>query len=173
MTLATVVFATLALTAALGFSGILGGSGLRGVARALLGLMVLVLGGLTLACLYGAVALADRGGAVLFFIAVPAGLLTWIALAFFSSTGDATRFARMSRGEQQAYADTQFNAVRDSLEQSIARKRQRLQSFWLWGTKRRALQASLAAEESLLRGTAMLERSYRESQEGAPNEPRA
>lgn len=170
MTVSTIIFGTIALAAVLGFMGMLGGSGLRGVARALLGLMVLAFGALTLACLYGSVALSDRGGAVLIFLALPAGLLTWIAMVFFSSVGDTGRFARMTPGEQRAYADTQFDAVRDSLEQSIAHKRKRLQGFWLRGAKRRSLQASLAAEESLLRETAMLERRYRESQGGSSND---
>lgn len=161
VSLGALLFASIALIVIVGFAGLLGGGGFRGVMRALLGLMVLAFGAATVASVYAGFSLASKGGGMLVFLAIPAGLVTCFAAIFFSTVGDASRMERMSPREREAYADTQFDAVRDSLTASIARKRKQLGRFWLSPSRRRALEAGLAAEEALLRDTTQLEASYR------------
>jgi hypothetical protein len=168
MSLGTLLFASIALIVMVGFAGLLAGGGFRGAMRALLGLMVLVFGAATLASLYAGFALASQGGGMLVFLAIPAGLVTCFAAIFFSTLGDAAGLERMSPREREAYADTQFDAMRESLTASIAEKRKQLGRFWLSPSRRRSLEASLAVEESLLRDSSRLETDYRNAQAASP-----
>jgi Zn-dependent protease with chaperone function len=129
------------LLGALGFSSI---GALRGLARALLFLGVLVFGGLAALALYGSIALASKGAGVLLFFAIPLGLVALLCFVFLLDSLKRESYFALPPGEQRAQTVADIERSQQQFAAVIETNRAKLARFWVMPKTRRQLEDDLA-----------------------------
>lgn len=156
----------LILVVSLGLAGVLGRGFFSTLSRLLLLLLFLIFAALTVFCLYGAVAWDGQGGGVLFLMAIPAGIITWIAFGMLMSSITANRYYDMPPDQQRQFARETFDDTRKTFMKMIEENEQKLKRFWLRPDKRRRLQRETADAWSKLRMFEAMEQRYHKSEDG-------
>ncbi len=104
----------------------------------------------TLGLLYGSFALSREGGGVLLFLAIPAGVVAWIAgNMFFASVEHESYYDNTVDGKIQHNIGL-LDAGEAQLRESIARKSAERGGFWLSAKRRARLDQDIAHEQWLL-----------------------
>lgn len=142
------VLVTIALV--VGFFGWHRSSGVRATARWVSGLLFLVLLAATLAMIYGTFALSSKGGGVLILLALPLGIVTWIAGAAFFSSGEAERYYELPTEERGEYNRAKLDESLRMLRESVARKTAERDRIILNAGKRARLSREIAHEEMMI-----------------------
>jgi hypothetical protein len=110
------------------------------------------------ASLYGMVKLGDKGGGVLFFVALIAGFIAFVLFHLLGAAREHERYLSMDVDAQQEYAVEKIAEMRADLEDVIARNSLEVDRFWISSRKRRRLQAEIDHAQMLLRHFDELER---------------
>lgn len=150
MTLPFFVLAVVAIAALI--FGIGGTSGLRQAARSISFLGFAAFGVLALACFYGTVALASRGGGVLFFLGLPSAFISWLFWNAFSASREHEELLALPPSERRDRVDALLQVQLDDHERSIAENTAQLKRFWITPGKRRRLRDEIAHSRSMIRG---------------------
>ena len=134
----------------LGALGIYRKSAVRKVARLVLGIFFALAALATLGLLYGSFALSREGGGVLLFLAIPAGVVAWIAgNMFFASVEHESYYDNTVDGKIQHNIGL-LDAGEAQLRESIVRKSAERGGFWLSAKRRARLDQDIAHEQWLL-----------------------
>ncbi len=126
--------------------------GVRVASRVLSFVGLVCFGVIALACLYGMFALGSRGGGVLLFLAVPAGLIALLfGYALVSSLGTEA-FAALPQREQLEETRTGIKEEIVQLELRIAEMEARRRRFWIRAETREELRQQIQRSQVQLTG---------------------
>lgn len=116
----TIITALIVIAIAAMVFGTLGPGVVRKASRGVALAGLLLFGLITVASLYGMVALGSRDGGVLLFVAIPAGIIAWLFYRAYTSSRETEEFLTLP-------ADVQFTQTHASIEVEIARLEQLLE----------------------------------------------
>lgn len=145
-----VVLVLLAAAIALGVLGIHWKSGIRSVARVILGILFTLSLLTTVALLVASVALSSRGGGVLFLFALPAAIVTWISGSLLFASLKGERYFDLSVEAKISHNLTSLERSLADLRASIAAKTAQRERFWIGARRRAQLDREIARERDLL-----------------------
>ena len=146
----TLTIIGVAVAILLGALGIYRKSAVRKVARFVLGIFFALAALATLGLLYGSFALTREGGGVLLFLAIPAGIVAWVAGSMFFASVEQESYYAKTVDEKIGHNIAQLDAGEAQLRESIARKTAERGRFWLSAKRRERLDRDIAHEQWLL-----------------------
>jgi hypothetical protein len=111
-------------------------SSARGVSL-ILGLLFLAA---TVALLYGAISLGDKGAGVLFIPAMLTGFLAWLALMSFVESVKREDYFDLTVDDKIRYNELEIQRLQDSAEARILANQKQIDRFWTSREKRARLQ---------------------------------
>jgi len=124
----------------------------RRVSRAIAFVGFAAFGLVCAASLYGMVALGDRGGGVLLFLALPTGFVAWLFLTAFTTSREVEAMEALPIDERMARTNALLAVQLAEHERTIAEGEAKLGSFWITPGKRRRLREEVAHARLMLRG---------------------
>ena len=134
----------------LGALGLYRKSAVRKVARFVLGIFFVLCTLATLGLLYGSFALSRDGGGVLLLLAIPVGIVAWVAGSMFFGSVEHEGYYDKTIDEKIRYNVTQIDDGEADLRASISRKYAERGGFWLSAKRRQRLDQDIAHEQWLL-----------------------
>lgn len=155
----------------LGATGLYRKSAVRSTARFVLAVFFFLFALATAALLYASFALADRGGGVMFFFALPLGIVAWImGYSLFSSLQHESYYDKTT-DEKIAHNQASLDQTEAALRASIARMTDERGKFWTSSKRRAELADSIAREREILGGLAHFRTALRRPETYEGDEP--
>lgn len=96
------------------------------------------------------VALGDKGGGALFFVAIFAGFCGFVLFHLLAAAREHEHYLGLGVDEQQQYAADKVAEMRADLENTIWRNAKQVNRFWISAKKRRRLQEEIDRAAALL-----------------------
>jgi hypothetical protein len=128
----------------------------RSTGRFFLGFLFALSLAATLAILYGAFALASKGGGVLTFFAVPSGIVAWITGYMYFGTRKDEQYFDLSTEEKIRHNLAQHGETVANLRASIAKKTAARNKLFVSHGQRDRLRREIEREQELLQRLSLL-----------------
>lgn len=167
----TIILVLLAAAIALGVLGIHWKSGIRTVARLVLGFLFALSVLATLALLVGSVVLGSRGGGVLFLFALPAAVVSWVTGSLFFASLKGERYYDLGVDEKIRQNVGSLDQTVADLRASIAAKTAERERFWTSTKRREQLGREIERERELLERLPQLRAGLARPEAYAQDEP--
>jgi hypothetical protein len=149
-----VVFAVLAIV--VGWFGFHRSGAVRTLARLVLFALFAVFAATTVFCLYATVAWSSKGGGVLFLVAMPAGLLSFVFFSMLTASTQHEAYFGMSVDGKIDYNLGQIEDLEAQFQQTIDDNTRKLGRFWLGPGKRKELKQAVAHARFMLQRLAQM-----------------
>lgn len=150
MSIEVLFFGTLIIIGVIGWWALGHNDGTGSIAKLLLFIAFAVFAAGTVACLYLAFAKADKGAGPMMFLAVPLGLIAWIAFSFLRTAVKHEEYWDLNVEDRQQYTLEKLDQMQADFEEVISYNDEQVKRFWISPLRRKKLRDELSHAEFML-----------------------